>query len=151
VNNFASYGGTPITDDAKIREYLRRKRLELGLTQAEVAERVGYSKTAYCNLETGSTEILNKIFVKLPEALGVSIEELLLGFEPDDPGKNIVEDVRSEYGQKMRMMRDGFQGELSRLNEEIRHLKEQIHDKEETISAQKVHIKDLQKQLKAKK
>jgi peptidoglycan hydrolase CwlO-like protein len=51
----------------------------------------------------------------------------------------------------MRMMRDGFQGELSRLNEEIRHLKEQIHDKEETISAQKVHIKDLQKQLKAKK
>ena len=131
-----------MTDDAKIREYLRRKRLELGLTQAEVAERVGYSKTAYCNLETGSTEILNKIFVKLPEALG---------FEPDDPGKNIVEDVRSEYGQKMRMMRDGFQGELSRLNEEIRHLKEQIHDKEETISAQKVHIKDLQKQLKAKK
>ena len=62
-----------------------------------------------------------------------------------------MEDVRSEYGQKMRMMRDGFQGELSRLNEEIRHLKEQIHDKEETISAQKVHIKDLQKQLKAKK
>ena len=70
-----------MTDDAKIREYLRRKRVELGLTQAEVAERVGYSKTAYCNLETGSTEILNKIFVKLPEALGVSIEELLLGFE----------------------------------------------------------------------
>lgn len=139
-----------MTDDAKIREHLRKKRLELGLTQAEVAARVGFSKTAYCNLETGSTEILNKIFARVPEALGVPMEELLLGYVPLDPSENLVEDVKVEYGQRMRVLQDGFTSEMTRLNEEIRHLKDQIHDKEETISAQKVHIKDLQKQLKEK-
>ena len=140
-----------MTDDANIRKLLKEKRLELGLTQAEVAARVGFSKTAYCNLEKGSTEILNKFFAKLPDALGVPMEELLLGFVPVNPADNVVEDVKAQYGQRMRVMQDGFQSEMSRLNEEVRHLKEQIHDKDETISAQKIHIKDLQRQLKGKK
>lgn len=71
---------------------IKQRRLELGLTQAELAEKMGYSgKTSVCMAETGGDNITTTKVRKFADALGVSFR-YLMGYE-DDQG------VSTPYGQ----------------------------------------------------
>lgn len=60
---------------------IKQRRLELGLTQTELAERMGYSgKTSVCMAEKGGDNITTTKVRKFADALGVSFR-YLMGYE----------------------------------------------------------------------
>ena len=55
-------------------QILLEARKEVGLTQAELAKRVGTSKSYISKLETGSVEPSVGLFYRIISALGLSVE-----------------------------------------------------------------------------
>ena len=64
-----------------IGETITRKRKALGMTQKELAERVGVSQVSIYMYESGETTPKALIVGKLASALGVSCDELINGSE----------------------------------------------------------------------
>jgi transcriptional regulator with XRE-family HTH domain len=57
---------------------IKQRRLEMGLTQSELAEKMGYSgKTSVCMAEKGGDNITTTKVKKFAEALGVSFRYLM--------------------------------------------------------------------------
>ena len=66
-------------------ERLRKKRKEKGLTQAEMAERIGLKQTGYAEIEQGkSTKKFYQLY-RIARELGCSIDDLF-------PEKDIEEE-----------------------------------------------------------
>lgn len=64
-------------------ERIKHKREELGLTQIELANRMGYkTRAAICNVEKGDDNLTTDRITKFAVALGVS-ESYLMGWEED--------------------------------------------------------------------
>ena len=55
---------------------LKERRAELGLTQAELADRVGVTRKTVNTVENGVFTPSTILALKLAEALGVSVEQL---------------------------------------------------------------------------
>ena len=136
-----------IMDEITIRENLKRARISSGLTQTEMAERIGISVTAYQKIESGRTRILNTNFSKCAEVLGVSLSELVNGFIPVRDAEAVIEDVRESYGLKMRVQESGYLNEIQNKDREIGRLKDVIRDKEDTVATQKLLIDQLLSRL----
>ena len=64
-------------DRATLSANLRNIRLARGKTQAEVAASAGMSRVGYRNVETGEAVPRTESLVKIAEALGVGVEDLL--------------------------------------------------------------------------
>jgi len=60
----------------QLGERIARRRGELGLTQKELAERVGVQRLAIINIESGKAEPGFLRIRSLAEALGVTVDEL---------------------------------------------------------------------------
>ncbi len=140
----------PKMDEQSIKRNLEKKRIELDLTQTEMADRLGISLTAYRKLVKGKTRILNGNVEKFAHETGVSVAELVNGFEPISSVEAGLNSVKETYGGRIRLMEDGYNQELSVLRKEIERLKENLVNKEETIRTQKMLIEQLQKNLKSK-
>lgn len=56
---------------------VRELRKKLGLTQVELAEKIGVTQTAIYKLETGASDLDTKWMKKISDALGVKPYELL--------------------------------------------------------------------------
>ena len=134
-------------DETTIRENLKNLRMAQGLTQAEIAESIGISVTAYQKIESGRTRILNNNFSKCAEALGLSLTELVNGFMPVKDAESVITDVRENYGLRMRVQEKGYLAEIKHRDNEIRRLKDVVKDKEETIATQKILIDQLMNRL----
>lgn len=84
-------------DNISIKDNIRKFRKSRGLTQEEMAHRVGISLTAYRDIERGKTAILNTHVEELAEHLEISPEEIVLGYRPVQmPGKALNE-VQEEH------------------------------------------------------
>lgn len=64
--------------DAKARawyygEVLRERRKELGITQKELAERVGRDRTYINRIEKGETDLQLSSFIRIASALGIML------------------------------------------------------------------------------
>ena len=64
--------------DAKARawyygEVLRESRKELGMTQKELAEKVGRERTYINRIEQGETDLQLSSFIRIADALGISL------------------------------------------------------------------------------
>ncbi len=119
-------------DEASIRKNLRKARNSLGYTQAELAESLDISVTAYQKIENGKTRILNPNFSKCAGTLGMSLSELVNGFDPVENAEALVSDVRETYVSRVK-----------ELEKEIAGLKRVIKDKDDTIETQKLLISHL--------
>lgn len=72
--------GTPAREefDAKARawyygEVLRVRRKELGMTQKELAEKVGRERTYINRIEKGETDLQLSSFIRIADALGITL------------------------------------------------------------------------------
>lgn len=64
--------------DAKARawyysEVLRDRRKEIGMTQRELAERVGRDRTYINRIEKGETDLQLSSFIRIADALGITL------------------------------------------------------------------------------
>jgi len=76
-------------DNNSVKKNLRNSRKEKRLTQKEMAEKMGISRTAYRNLEEGDTKLLSDHIGQFARILGKSEEELVLGYHPSGTGRNL--------------------------------------------------------------
>lgn len=60
-----------------IGQRIRKVRKAHGLSQEELAEKVGISTTHMSHIETGNTKLSLPVFVELAEALGIRTDEML--------------------------------------------------------------------------
>ena len=61
----------------KIGEKIRKYRKEKGISQEELAEKVGISVTHMSHIETANTKMSLPVLVSMAEALGVKTDDLL--------------------------------------------------------------------------
>ncbi|MBQ6709836.1 MAG: helix-turn-helix domain-containing protein [Bacteroidales bacterium] len=117
-------------DNSTIKDNIRKRRKERKLTQEEMADRLDISLTAYRDLEKGHTNIVNANVIRIAELLETSTEELVLGYRPvQTPGK-LLEDMRSEYGNRMSVM----ERRIADLEKLVASLEETIRSKNEIIT-----------------
>ena len=134
-------------DESTIRENLRKARTALGYTQAEVAESLEISTTAYQKIESGKTRILNRNFSRCAEALGLSLSELVNGFKPVKDVEATLKEAQKSFGLKMRVMEQGYKSEIQARDKEIERLQIMIKDKDDNIATQKILIGQLMNRL----
>ena len=66
-------------DNNSIALNVRKLRDELSLTQAEMADMMGVSRTNYVSLESGKSLAISKNVMRLAKALDIDPSEILLG------------------------------------------------------------------------
>lgn len=137
-------------DDVTIKNNLEKKRNELGLSQTEMARRLEISLNAYRKLEKGRTRILNEHVEKFAEKVGISVAELVNGFEPIDSVESGLNDVKESYDKKLRLLEDSYLKEIAVLKAEIERLNEKIKDKDDLINTNRMLIQRYQTELKLK-
>ena len=140
-------GDETILDESTLRENLKKARTVNGYTQAEIAESLEISVTAYQNIESGKTRILNRNYSRCAGKLGLSLSELVNGFKPIKDAEAALNDVKESYGLKMRVLEQGYAREIQNREREIERLKERIKDKDDTIASQKLLIDELMGRL----
>ena len=71
-------------NDKDIKNRIARYRREHNLSQAEIAERLSISQTAYYKIERGKTSLISGHLHKIADAFDLSEEALVLGYEPGE-------------------------------------------------------------------
>ena len=87
-------------DERSITLNLQLLRLRRGLTQDNVAEAAGITRVAYSHLETGKVKILHRKISRIAEILGVSLEELLLGYQPEPEASGRLHELSAGDDEK---------------------------------------------------
>lgn len=115
---------------------LRNIREDRKMTQESIALRADICLTSYRDLERGRTSIINKHIPKIAEILETSVEELLLGYRPDEVNPLLLEDITNEYG-----------GQITVLERRVADLERLVLSHEETIRTKNEIIEMLKKSL----
>lgn len=127
-------------DNASIKENIYKKRNEEGISQDEMARRLGIVRNTYRKIERGPVRLLSEHIDGIAEVLGTTPEELVLGYKPID-GSGMLDEIRMEYDSRTRKITEeyesaisGLKAELAAKENEIRDLRNTIEDKNEIIS-----------------
>ena len=126
-------------DNNSVKENIIRRRKVRRLSQQEVADKIGLSRTAYRNIEKGETRLLSENIVRIADVLGVGTEELVLGYAPDRNSDGSIRDENSyhrlyeDLKEKLDEQTRRHAEEVSRLNSEIATLKGYIATQKDLI------------------
>ena len=90
-------------NDKDIKNRIARYRREHNLSQAEIAERLSISQTAYYKIERGKTSLISEHLPKIADALDLSEEALVLGYEPGEKEK--YESIIAEKDRRIAELR----------------------------------------------
>lgn len=138
-------------DDSSIKHTIYFRRRMLGISQDEMASRLGIDRNTYGNLETGKTRIINRHMHAIAEQLGSSLEELLLGYQPVDP-ETIMHEGDLTYDVKVQTLITGYETQLEadavRIEQQrkrIVELEAALQDKTDLITFQKEKLAEYQK------
>jgi transcriptional regulator with XRE-family HTH domain len=107
-------------DNDSIKDNLYRLRKRLDMTQQQMADKIGISRNAYADLESGVTRILNEKIESVARLADVSVEELCLGYKP----RTAAQDVSALSALKDK-------------DDEIASLQALVSSQKETISSQR--------------
>ena len=72
-----------------VGDSIRNRRLELGMTQEQLAEKAQISKGFISDLETGTRGVSANYLLEISQALGVSLDYLMKGGELQPPGAQV--------------------------------------------------------------
>lgn len=64
-------------------KFIRELRLKKELSQAEVADKIGISRSSYISFEQGKTELSLSEAIKLTDLFGISLEEIRMELRPN--------------------------------------------------------------------
>lgn len=130
-------------DNGSIKENIFKKRNEEGLSQDEMAQRLGIVRNTYRKIEKGSAKLVSDHINTIAEVLGTSAEELVLGYKPLD-GTRMLEDLRIKYETRISEAAESYESRIAYLEStlsarerEIRDLREIVESKNEIISLMK--------------
>lgn len=134
-------------DNKSVKNNITRIRRAAGLSQGDMAERLGLSRTAYRNLEKGDTQLINGKVEQIAGILETSAEELVLGYSPSEKDSGRLKDeflaekteLISEYEKEIARLRN----HIATLTEHIELLKDSNRTKDEIISMLKKKLAEI--------
>lgn len=100
----------------EIRKRIKDRRREQQLSQAELADRMSISQTAYYKIEKGETHLISDHLSKLASILDIAEEELLLGFDTSR-FTEIIQEKDKRITDLEKMLED--KDKIIRLQEEL--------------------------------
>ncbi len=121
-------------DNARIKENIIRKRMEMGISQDEMARRLDISRNSYRSIERGDTNVISKRLGEIANLLGVSEEELVLGYKPLN-GTSEIEDIRTHYNSSFEKLRNEYESRIAELERQVEAQKETIANLNEIINS----------------
>lgn len=133
-NTFASTKNEKAMDSDSVKKNIQKVRKEMGLTQKEMAEKLGISRTAYRNLEKGETRVYSDHITKMAELAGKEEEEVVLGFTPSQYDEDQLREI-SNYEQRLQALRDDYENKLSDLRDKLRSKDELIASLQSNVRA----------------
>lgn len=80
----------------KIEDKIRRARLRKGITQNQIAEKIGISQPTYAQWENGKRKPKLETLKKIADALEVPVSTLYDDYEFVDPGEGLTEDQKAK-------------------------------------------------------
>lgn len=99
-------------------ERIKKRREELGLTQAELAERLGYkSRAAICTVEKDKEDLTTTRIRKFAMVLGVS-PGYLMGWEEEDGYTNAIPVQNIAYSKTYKEAEEAKARELYKMYEQ---------------------------------
>ena len=134
-------------DDNSIRENISHAYKKQGFTQKAVADAIGISTVSLHALESGPTRILNENIYKIADFLGISAEELILGYKPDPKIAGRMEQMKVDYGEKTRSLVSGYEEKLGSSARENTTLQALVESQKETIRNQEEIIAMLRRRI----
>ena len=94
-----------------------------------MAGRLGISLTAYRDLETGKTSMMNANVAKIAMMFDTTIEELVLGYRPVKMPEKVLRETQEKYGKHI----DTMKKRIEDLEKLVESLQETIDTKNEII------------------
>lgn len=95
-----------------IGERIKNRRVELGMTQQELADKVGYkAKTAISKIEAGERDLRQTKIRPMAEALDTSIE-YLMGWDEEEEPKPVGYDMLKQFTDLIWEMSDEEKSDL---------------------------------------
>ncbi|WP_270599253.1 helix-turn-helix domain-containing protein [Faecalicoccus pleomorphus] len=80
----------------KIEDKIRQARLRKGITQNQIAEKIGISQPTYAQWENGKRKPKLETLKKIADALEVPVSILYDDYEFVDPGEGLTEDQKAK-------------------------------------------------------
>lgn len=134
-----------------VKDNIRTFRKYHNVTQAEMADKLGMSRTAYRNLESGETRLLNENLDRIAEILNIGTEELVLGYHPlrkTHSEKELTEQfyrISAEREKKHSEEMETLSKEIEVLRKENSSLRQHIETQKELIRTKDEIINMLKK------
>lgn len=133
--------------EKQLRDNLNRIRREKNLSQKEMAEKLGMSRVAYANIETGKTRLINRKVERFVELNDVSPAEMVLGYKINEDDVHTLQQAQADYGRRRQEIVDAYEKRIEALNKEIDNLKKQVEDLRDSIDTKKEIIDMLRKRI----
>ena len=115
--------------------FCRKARLDMRISQEEMADRMGISRTAYVKLENGTTRILSDCVLRFSRAAGIPLLKIIGECFPDEGGRILREEADAE--ERLQTLRREYEERLERKASETDALKAVISAQQQTIDAQR--------------
>lgn len=80
----------------KVEDKIRQARLRKGITQNQIAEKIGISQPTYAQWENGKRRPKMETLKKIADALEVPVSTLYDDYEFVDPGEGLTEDQKAK-------------------------------------------------------
>lgn len=133
--------------DPQIKANLIRFRNNCKLTQTDLADLVGISRNTYRSIEVGETGLVHKALDKIAKRLGVSVESLILGYNPLDINSDPrLAKFKKDISLQQKKEREMDHKEMDRLLAENYELKEKVAMLKQIIEAKDQLIEYLKNQ-----
>lgn len=134
-------------NNTSVKENISRIRQASGISQTEMAEKLGISRTAYRNIEKGETVLISENVDRIAAVLDKTPEEIVLGYRPSERDSARFYDIQKEYSDKEREIIGKYESDISGLKEQIHTLKEYVTALKEIISTKEEIISMLKRKV----
>lgn len=126
-------------DSSSVKKNILKTRKDLGLTQKEMADKLGISRTAYRNLEKGETKVYSNHISAMARLSGKKEEELVLGYVPKESEEQHLKEMNN-LATQMKIMQEQYEAR-------IQELLAKLAEKDELIEFLKSNIRSQQSML----
>lgn len=130
-----------------VKKNISQKRKASGISQTEMADKLGLSRTAYRNIEMGDTRLISDKVEDIARLLDVTAEELVLGYKPSENMAMRFNDIEHEFEEERSAIIRQYESEMKRLENTIDTLNSYITALKDTLLTKDEMIAMLKKKL----
>ena len=130
-----------------VKKNISQNRKASGISQTEMADKLGLSRTAYRNIEMGDTRLISDKVEDIARLLDVTAEELVLGYKPSENMAMRFNDIEHEFEEERSEIIRKYESEMKRLENTIDTLNSYITALKDTLLTKDEMIAMLKKKL----